>query len=294
MFYWANQIQRNRRDFDYLTTLKEYVNAGDFEDSSFIDALNTALGGSPSDMSNRTDVFFNALKIFGLIEVTSPSVPSVNATVESDTVVPMSYCGFDYEDASRKCSIICQNSTSQSSTVDSTCPLGETCFSGLVSCATTEAGEADSANSTSSDEDKIAVNFTSLEDDQSTNATSTQNNIEDSSNETVVDTQVQMAVTVTVPALVATSNYCGATWASAAIDCTKTCPSGMDGECGPGQFCFGGIETCTANTDVETSTSNWCGRDWNDAASQCLQPCPSGIDSQCPPPTRCFGDVFSC
>lgn len=267
-----------------MGTLKDYVNAGDFENSLFIDALNSALGGGPNDISNRTQVFFDALKTFGLIEEDTAD--------DNDTTVTKNYCGIDYEDASSKCSILCGDPFS-----DSSCPEGEICHKNIVSCIATVT-ESSGGSSSSSDE----LNIVSLTDDQSINTSDTETSnviLNSTDGDETSNAKVEMAAMVSVPVTTATTasvsnNYCGSTWVSAATQCKSACPSGMDIECPPGQYCFAEISSCATNKDSETSSRKWCGKDWSDASIGCLKACPAGLDSECPPPTRCFGDVVSC
>eukprot|EP00804_Cyclotella_cryptica_P021002 CCRYP_009303-RD/>CCRYP_009303-RD protein AED:0.09 eAED:0.09 QI:102/0.93/0.93/1/0.8/0.62/16/340/1751 len=277
MFYWANQIQRNRGDIDYLGILKDYVNGGDFEDSSFIDVLNSALGGSPNVIANRTHAFFEALKAFGLV--------TEDKLDDNDTIVP-NYCGVDFEDASRKCSMLCVGSF-----LDSSCPQGETCHTNVVSCVAT--GTNSSGVAPLSNEQTI---ISSAGDP---NINTGDANLNSTAGEETASAQVEMAALVSVPVTTATpmsilTNYCGTTWVSAATECSSACPSGMDIECPPGHSCFAEISTCATKKNGETSSSKWCGKDWSEASLGCLKPCPAGLDSECPPPTRCFGDVTSC
>jgi hypothetical protein len=230
MFYWANQIQRNRMEFDYLGALKEYVNAGDLEDSSFIDSLNFALGGSPETDSNRTEVFFNALRSFGLIE---EKTVDVNANATNST------------EAQDNATIIEADSEGNATIIEA---------------------EADSEG-----------NATIIEDD----ANSTAANITvDSQDTNTNDTAIEMTALIVDSSLTATvtTNYCGASWTSAATNCGVTCPSGMDMECPNGMFCFAEITSCTSGS-LATVTTNWCGKDWDDAASVCTKSCPAGLDS---------------
>ena len=251
--------------------LKDYADAGDFEDPSFIDSLNLALGGSPDDMSNRTHFFFEALKSFGLIEVEVPAEIAVNGTNEE----PSNYCGVDVEDAGTKCSIICGDSF-----FDPICPEGENCYPQVVSCISDSSDSTSiedivsSDNVTWSDNSTLSDNVTLSTDDLSANATE---------DEIDSDTQIEMAALLstndpssTPVSLSQATNYCGSSWTSAATDCSLPCPSGMDIECPPDQFCF--AEISCSFTSVTTNT-NWCGRDWNDASATCSHACPAGLDS---------------
>jgi hypothetical protein len=245
-------------DFDYMGTLKDYVNAGDLKDSSFIDSLNAALGGSSDIMSNRTRVYFEALTTFGLVEEEKPLDNVANATNATETLVAYNYCGVNLDDASRKCSIIC--------TDDSACPQRENCHLQVVACTEIE-----------SDDQDITGNATFYEDQNAT--------VTDSGE--ITESQVEMAAliineptdrpTLNGVALSQSTNYCGTTWTSAATNCAKACPSGLDSECPPNQFCFAEITSCSSNSI--SITTNWCGRDWNDASTHCSQSCPAGLDS---------------
>ena len=241
-------------NYDYMGTLKDYVDTGNFTDPSFIDSLNEALGGSPDILSNRTQLFIDALISFGLIEEEIEEAPIYTNATE----VPVNYyCGIDLDDAGRKCSIVCEDPLD-----NSTCPEGESCYQ--TSCTVIETD-----NTTIPIEES---NLTLSEDDSSANET-----IASSANETVAslnDTQVEMA-SMLVDEYSQLSNYCGTTWTTAATGCSLACPSGKDLECPPSQFCFGQI-TCSPKQDV---TTNWCGIDWNDASRKCSTSCPAGLDS---------------
>jgi hypothetical protein len=270
-------------DFDYMGTLKDYVNAGDLKDSSFIDSLNAALGGSSDIMSNRTRVYFEALTTFGLVEEEKPLDNVANATNATETLVAYNYCGVNLDDASRKCSIIC--------TDDSACPQGENCHLQVVACTEIESDETDvSVNVTSVEGSDPLGNITLEGDDQDITGNATfyedQNATVTDSGE-ITESQVEMAAliineptdrpTLNGVALSQSTNYCGTTWTSAATNCAKACPSGLDSECPPNQFCFAEITSCSSNSI--SITTNWCGRDWNDASTHCSQSCPAGLDS---------------
>ena len=269
--------------------LKDYADAGDFEDPSFIDSLNVALGGSPDDMSNRTHFFFEALKSFGLIEVEVLDENAVNNTNITENEGPKNYCGVDVDDAGTKCSITCGDSF-----FDPACPEGENCYPQVVSCMsdssnTTFIEDIISDNVTVSDNATLSDNVTLSTDDLSANATE---------DELDSDTQIEMAAylntdepSITPVDTYQSTNYCGASWTSAATDCTLPCPSGMDAECPPNMFCF--AEISCSYTSVTTNT-NWCGRDWNDASVQCSQACPAGLDSGECKFLAVFHHVFAC
>ena len=257
-------------NFDYMSTLKDYVNAGDLEDPSFIDSLNLALGGSSNVASNRTQVFFDALRTFGLIEEKLDNVP--NATNATNASITNNFCGFDEEDAAEKCSIRCGDSF-----FDPVCPQGENCYLQVESCASAQANATNSpSNSTAQQDDENSTNI----DTNSTDAEILEGS--ENSTDTEVDTQVEFAAIMVDPtsstALVATTNYCGTTWTDAATDCGIACPSGMDGDCPPNQFCFAEITSCASNS-LAPITTNWCGKDWNDASNVCTTSCPAGLDS---------------
>ena len=84
-------------------------------------------------------------------------------------------------------------------------------------------------------------------------------------------------------------NYCGRTWTEA-LACTRQCPGGLNGECGPGEMCYGGVTCSQPSRPSSTSSSNFCGRTWAEATS-CTRQCPGGVDSECSPGESCFGGV---
>ena len=221
MFYWANQVQRNRMGLDYMEVLKDYVNARDFEASSFIDTLNLALGGNFDIKSNRTQIFFEALKGFGLIEVEEElDEVAVNATASV----------YNKTDASSNFTIIEKDQSNNTDMMVSEEALG------------------------TNDTDTQEINKTLVE-------------------MTALLIAPETSKEVTIPQ---STNYCGDTWTNAASTCALACPSGMDAECPPSQFCFAEVD-CTQN--APSIRTNWCGKDWNDAQVQCMTSCPAGLDS---------------
>ena len=93
MFHWVQTVQRSRGDIQYFQTLKAFVDRGDYADKTFINMVNTLLGGTKEDSSKRSDTFFNILRAFNMI------------TVEGDyTGTPvLSFCRVDFDDTGIKC-----------------------------------------------------------------------------------------------------------------------------------------------------------------------------------------------
>ena len=276
MFHWAQTVQK-ARSYNYVETLKQYVDGGNYEDdTSFIGMVNTILGGSSDEITKRTQAFYAALKVFGLIS---------DETDDVETAIVLNYCGVDFDDASSKCSTLCVNGT------DAECPGEELCFRYVTSCASNHNNNTDMANSnkmanstvpsTDISNNNEKPNITTKPGDPATNITA-QN--------------TPMALSIAIP----TTNYCGTSWEDASAQCAFACLGGTDRECPPGQKCFGDITTCSGNVGsasvikseaTEATSSNYCGVDWTDASMKCAVSCPGGSDAECPVGQHCYADL---
>jgi len=250
--------QTMQKDKDYFNKLQEFVDGEDYKnDKSFINLVNEVLGGTEKDVAKRTEMFHHGLRAFNLIPVETNS-----------TILPIGaglkgrYCGLNWNDARSKCEPCYTNFDCTGATL---------CHAGIEACKTSVIGTPDSES----------TNTASGVEGEGTN---TQGD--------VADTPMAMAAATTL-----TTNYCGKSWGDAAATCAKACPSGIDGECALGEYCFGDITTCSSNTienvPVARSSlgSNYCGASWSDAYSKCSASCPGGTDVECPLNQYCFGDI---
>lgn len=229
MFYWAHTVQRNG-NFDYLGTLRKYVDGGNYtEDSSFIGLVNTLLGGSPDDISNRTATFYSALEIFELIE--PEYVEDANVTNTTNATAILNYCGVDFSDADSKCSTPC--------TVGpvSGCPGGELCFENVTSCAEVSSGNQTDASNATPPANGTATppaNGTETNSTDTVNVTDTVSvNESNPIDNAIIDTDAADAP-IALSATIST-NYCGTSWGDAFATCGIQCIGGFDNECPPGQ-----------------------------------------------------------
>ena len=277
------------------------MDSGNFEDGVFIGMLNTLLGGSAGDISKRTEIFWDAMKVFRLIE-------DDTATEDIEAPMILHYCGVDRNDASSNCGTMCINGT------DAECPGMTLCFMDLEACAGCAAagscgggagGSGGINNSTTSGNINTDVLISN----------STLGNTDSTEDTTADDTPMAMSVAssgvggVPISSTIDTTNYCGASWGEASAACAISCAGGTDRECPPGQTCFGDIESCSTSTASVTSSQavsassgagsptkttkskNYCGVDWSDASGTCYVTCPGGIDAECPSGQFCFGDI---
>ena len=226
------------------------------EEASFIGQMNRVLGGTADEISRRTEMFFTALKVFGLTD--EPEEPV------------LTFCGVDKTDAESTCTP-CET--------DMDCRGLLLCQSNVTACDVTE-----SVPNVETDMDGSNI-FDSA---GSTNLPVT-NVLPDNG---VVDEGPM--VSQSAAASIITTNYCGTSWSDAASSCSFACPSGNDRQCPPEHKCFGDIETCSDEDSESIKSSgpksNYCGLNWNHAA-RCSILCSSGTDAECPNGQKCFGDV---
>ena len=226
MFHWVQTIQRSRGSPNYFPSLKAYVEGGDYADDSFISIVNTMLGGTPDDISKRSDAFFNALRAFGLI------------SVEGDnTDVPvLTFCGVDYYDAGTKC-------TPCETNMD--CSGMELCHNNVTACDIvvggdniTSAGSGNSTNTTASiapsvddelvnatfatENDSVAIAETAVTDTSTTVTNTSDDPTTQSINTTNTDALEAPITPMTLP-LSSSTNFCGTTWGDALTMCAKRC-----------------------------------------------------------------------
>ena len=277
MFYWVQNIQRNR-NYDYFPTLMKFVDGGDYTDGSFIGMVNAMLGGNGPDISKRTKTFFNALRAFNLIAFEGGNSTSLDAP-------PFTYCGVDFTDAGTKC-------TPCSSNLD--CSGLELCHANVEACNVPDVIDVDFGTNTTYDISNVSI----MEYDPNvpmdpnvifkTDSTGT---FETDSSDTTADITPLVSMSAAISST--TTNWCGKSWSDAATKCTKSCPYGNDNECGDGGYCFGDVTTCSSsnNANHQSATGNYCGFTWDDAYSKCSIPCPGGSDIECPPTMNCFGDI---
>jgi hypothetical protein len=247
VFHWVQTVQRSRGDIQYFQTLKAFVDRGDYADKTFINMVNTLLGGTAEDSSKRSDTFFNILRAFNMI------------TVEGDyTGTPvLSFCGVEFDDAGIKCTP-CETKMN--------CSGMELCYDNVTTCSakinddnsalvgesTNASGAAvDDDNSTVAGESTNATGVASGEDNskiasEPTNATTgVAPAVDDQStkNLTVNTTFVGTADEATAPSIINSkacvvqdapilpmsypisfsTSFCGKTWGDALTNCAKRC-----------------------------------------------------------------------
>ncbi len=222
MFHWVQTIQRSRGSPNYFPSLKAYVEGGDYADDSFIAIVNSMLGGTPDDISKRSDAFFNALRAFGLISVEGDYT---NAPV-------LTFCGVDFYDAGTKC-------TPCETNMD--CSGMELCHNNVTACDivvdddnSTLAGSGDSTNATATIapgvEDELANATVANENDSvaiSDNAVADTSTIVAESLNTTNTGAIEAPITPMSLPISSSTNFCGTTWGDALTMCAKRCESYM-------------------------------------------------------------------
>lgn len=249
----------------YLSKLREFVDNNRYaeEEASFIGQMNRILGGTADEISRRTEMFFTALKVFGLTE--EPEEPV------------LTFCGLDKTDAESTCTP-CET--------DMDCRGLLLCHSNVTACNITEVVDSNFPDLETDVDENNYFDFTGSS-DALPNVPVT-NALPDSN---VVDgSMVSQSAAVSIT----TTNYCGTSWSDAASRCSFACPSGNDRQCPPEHKCFGDVQSCSDedSQSVQSSgpTSNYCGLNW-DHARTCSVSCSSGTDAECPEGQKCFGDV---
>ena len=220
MLQWVLTVQRSRGS-NYFLTLKAYVEGGDYTDDSFISMVNAMLGGSPDDISKRTNTFFNALRAFNLI------------SAEGDyTGTPvLSFCGVDYNDAGIKC-------TPCETNMD--CSGMDLCHVNVTACDFavedddgTFAGESTNATAAlvpgvgerpanvSTGDTAVAGADTAVASADTTVAGAADDPTAQDSNTTNTGAETPI-IAMTLP-ISSSMNFCGETWADALTKCAKRC-----------------------------------------------------------------------
>ena len=279
MFYWSTTMQKQKfRDYSYLEGLQNFVDEGNFTSTEFIDGVNDVLGGTYNDTVKRSEKFYDALRVFGLIEDYTSDATAFN------------YCGITVSDAGMKCALKCVN--------DFDCPGNELCQPSVSACngaSNVESDNDSSAGSSIGANVVVEINMGDNEQQGDTgdispnagSATGTLNEGGESNNEEESDMRLSSFV-------MPTTNYCGETWNDAS-SCLVACPGGNDAECPTNQKCFADVAACSGDEDqlATQDTTNYCGETWNDASFMCFArtQCPGGQDAECPSGEKCFGGI---
>lgn len=92
-------------------------------------------------------------------------------------------------------------------------------------------------------------------------------------------------------------NYCGVNFSRAEYYC-RSCPRGLNSECGTGEKCFAAVSQCNpyencCKTLQDNEVKSFCGMNFTDAATRCDKSCDLESESDCADGEICFG-VQSC
>lgn len=214
------------------------------------------------------------------------------------------FCGKDSSTAS-SCQSPCPSG------LDSECPPGEICFSNITCASTTGkycgldfldsfkcTQPCPKGKDSECDSQEKCFAGVSCDSIDLSGTSSDANNPSQSIPDAVMDKESQN-----------NRKYCGMDF-SAAFECLKPCPNGLDRECDPPQKCFDDV-TCVGEPELlldsssespgkdgqDPSTSSqligqyYCGSNFEDAF-KCTQPCPNGLDGQCAGSQKCFRDII--
>jgi hypothetical protein len=225
MFHWVQTVQRSRLS-NYFPTLKTFVDAGDYADDLFISMVNNMLGGTPDDISKRTDAFFNALRAFNLILVEG----------DYEDAPVLTFCGVDYDDAGTKCTP-CETNKDCSGMelchVNVTaCDVMVNGFNNTLADESTNATAAilngvndELANATIANENAtVAIPNNSVPNTNTIAADTADDPTTQSSNTTNTGAVEAPIIPMTLP-ISSSTNFCGETWGDALTKCAKRCES---------------------------------------------------------------------